>query len=646
MRRALPIALLLILLAPSTADAQTRPSAQLSLASQTPWVKGESPFVVRIDVDAVRVPAKLDLVVTVHRAVRSRSQFAQTIDGDSLGSTVHTDRVAFDTLPFDPGGAIPLRIDLPELRTGVYPVAIELVDTDTDDPVASLVTHLLKVPAEPVEIPLSVAWVQPYGADPALRTDGSVVLDADELDDLRVVAAQLDAGVPLTVTPTPETIAALATIDDGQTVDALAELLEGHQIISAPYVDLNLSALVAAGRVGDFASQRTAGDRTLDETLGIVGDNRSWAANDVLTPAAVHALDELGVRRVVVDETALEPLDDDVTGGLTLARPFRLDGTNGTELAAVAVEPRLRAHFTGRDEVLAAHHLLADLAVLQLDSPGLARGVVISPPPDWRPAEVFLSITLANIASSPLLRASTLDALFDAVDPLVDDDDEPVVRTLADTEPVALGFTPATVDRARERIASFDSLLVDSGSADLDLFERYLLVAESSDLTPDGRRAYVDAVTTHIADVTSKVRVLGDRTFRLTAREGTIPLTVVNDNSFDVRVEIELTSDKLTFTDSGSDGRPERRELVLRANSTTTEAVPVKARTSGAFPLQVTLRSPDGRLELSASRFTVTSTVASGIGLLLSVGAAVFLALWWAKHWRTVRRAQRLVAAE
>ena len=45
--------------------------------------------------------------------------------------------------------------------------------------------------------------------------------------------------------------------------------------------------------------------------------------------------------------------------------------------------------------------------------------------------------------------------------------------------------------------------------------------------------------------------------------------------------------------------------LVLAANRTTTQAIPVKARTSGAFPLRVSLQSPDGRLDLGATRFQV-----------------------------------------
>ena len=630
--------------APTPAGAQT-PSARLALASQTAWVRDSGVFTMRLDVDAVRSPQRLDLEVVVHRAVGSRSQFARTLDGELLRGTVHRDRVALQSLRFDTGGALSVQVALPSLRTGVYPVTVGLVDTESDDAVASLVTHLVKVPAADVEVPLSVAWVQRYGANPALQPDGTLSLEDDALDQLRAVAAQLRGNVPLTVTPTPETIAALATIDEGQTTAALTELLAGHQVLSAPFVDLDVSALVAAGRDEDVARQRTEGDGVLDEALGITGDNRTWASGGVVTTGAVDVLERLGVRRVVLDEDALEPLDADATGGLTLARPFTVAGRGSTELAAFAVDPGIAAHFNGRDQVLAAHHLLADLAVLHLDSPGLARGVIVQPPRDWTPSEAFVSTVLTNLASSPLLQPVTLDQLFDAVEPLTDGDDEVVVRELADVDPPSLGFNPAAIDRARDTMLAFESLLVDRANPELPLLDRLLLVAESRDLRPERRRAYIDAATANVGASTSKVRVLGERTYRLTAREGTIPLTLVNDNPFDVRVEVELASDKLTFTDSRSEGSSERRELLLGANRTTTEAIPVKARTSGTFSLRVTVRSPDGRLQIGDTRFTITSTVASGIGVLLSVGAALFLLLWWAKHWRTVRRSRRLVPA-
>jgi hypothetical protein len=46
------------------------------------------------------------------------------------------------------------------------------------------------------------------------------------------------------------------------------------------------------------------------------------------------------------------------------------------------------------------------------------------------------------------------------------------------------------------------------------------------------------------------------------------------------------------------------------------------------------------------SRYTVRSTAVSGVGLALSIGAGVFLTVWWARHWRRTRRSKKLIATE
>lgn len=637
MRRLLLLVALVLACTVVPATAQQRGVPTLSLASQTAWTRGDS-FTMRLDVDGVRRPEQLQLGVSVHRAVTSRSQFARTLDGELLGNRIHRDDIPFEELRFDTAGAVPVAIDARNLRPGVYPVVVELLDGG--DQVTSLVTHLIRTPRDPVEIPLSVAWVQAYGADPALQPDGTVRLGREDLDALRTIAAQLDAGTPLTVVPTPETVAALGVIDaDGRTTAALAQLLEGHQVLATPFVDLDVSALVGAGRGADLIRQRVEGDQTLLDALDLDADTRTWSLEGVATRAALRALGELGVRRVILDEEAMTPLVSSVTGGLTLARPFRVEGADGAVLEGVAVDPGLVAHLERHDGVLAAHHLLADLAVLHFDSPGVPRGVAVRPPNDWEPSEEVLSAVLASLASSPLLEPVTVDDLFERVELLTDRDGDPIVRDVAFAEAPSFGLPPSSIDRARDSMEGFASL-AGTSNPELAILDRLVLVSETSDLSADDRQRYLDGVANRIRTAAGNVRVLGDRTYRLTAREGTIPLTLVNDNDFGVRVAVRLTSDKLEFTGDRLD------DLDLEAKGTTTHAVPVKALTSGAFPLRVTLQSPNGQLELGRSRFTITSTVASGVGVVLSAGAALFLLLWWGSHWRTVRRARRLVDPE
>ena len=77
----------------------------------------------------------------------------------------------------------------------------------------------------------------------------------------------------------------------------------------------------------------------------------------------------------------------------------------------------------------------------------------------------------------------------------------------------------------------------------------------------------------------------------------------------------------------------------------TTERFEVVARTSGAFPLRITLHSPDGNLLIGQARLTVRSTAASSVSVFVSVGAVFFLIVWWGRHVVRGRRAARLVPA-
>jgi hypothetical protein len=127
-------------------------------------------------------------------------------------------------------------------------------------------------------------------------------------------------------------------------------------------------------------------------------------------------------------------------------------------------------------------------------------------------------------------------------------------------------------------------------------------------------------------------------TLTLAARDGTVPLTIRNDSGEPLHVTVRLRSQKLDFPEGDT------IDQVL-TEATTRIDIPVRARASGAFPLRVDITTPDGQQSLSMTRYTVRSTAISGVGLVISVGAGLFLVVWWARHWRRTRRSAKLVAA-
>jgi len=57
------------------------------------------------------------------------------------------------------------------------------------------------------------------------------------------------------------------------------------------------------------------------------------------------------------------------------------------------------------------------------------------------------------------------------------------------------------------------------------------------------------------------------------------------------------------------------------------------------------VRSPDSSIELDRTTFDIRSTAVTGVGFVLSIGAGLFLAVWWERHWRSSRRSRHLVPA-
>jgi hypothetical protein len=650
---ALALAVGLLATSPAWAQEGEGTALVLRLARQTPWVTAEDPFSVDLVATGADPAAELELVTTLYPAVRTRSAFTQTLEGTGLGRATRS----FPAVPLDESAptnadgqltlqfALP-RIDtpsgpttLPPLEEGVYPVTFVVRPRGGGTAQATLTTHLVRLPEIDSGVPLDVAWVQPLSAPPAASVPEGDAAAAGTQAALASVVEVLTANplVPVNLDITPETLAAVAQVDP-DTATALGRLVDDrHPVLVAPYVDVDPSAVVNAGRGDDLAIQRATGEALLFETIGTRGDARTWSVEQPLTPAALGHLRALGVTRLVLPETTLAPLTN---LRQTLTNPYEVDSGDGITMQGVSADEGLAAHFRDTDDqVLAAHQLLADLAVIYLDAPAAEHGVVVRPPSSWRPSTAFLDAALPALATASILRPVTLDTFLAEV-PVLASRGRPTVRALAtDTR---VGALPA--GRLAEGATTVDQLasLVDPASGVAEEARLLLLASESARLTSVARAGVLDQLNGRLNELRGRVRLPAGRTFRLAAREGRIPLTVVNSNDFDVKVDIILSSEKLEFTDEPGGQRSSTllAGVVIPARGTLTRAIPVKARASATFSLLAVVRAPAGQ-ELDRSRITITSTAFSGVGIVLSIGAALFLAVWWIRHWRSSRRERR-----
>jgi hypothetical protein len=657
------------LVLPPAAPAAAQDAALLTLLARTAWV-GEG-FDFQVTVRATAAPEGSQLRLSVHDEVRSRSEFERSLDGLGLRRELFPlPPVALDAADPDGDGAISLVVPLVE-RDGVepvaiddpgtYPVEVELLDAD-DEVLATLRTHLVRLPpagAEPDLVPLAVAVVIPVHADPVdLDPRAQAPTEAPVLEQLDALTAALAAHpeVPVTISATPESIAAAAATDP-ELVEELAAAVAApaSEVLANTWVRLDDAAWQRAD-AGALTRQLARGDQALSTALDLDTTEGRLVRSGRAAPT-VAAMVGHGASLVIVDEADLEPLDTTLFP-YTVARPFALSLDDGTaegsaSVPALGSDPALAALAAevDADPVLAAHQILADLSVIGADEPESARVATLVLPADAARSAQFLDALLAGLeapaaanalqpGADPVLVGSTASTALARVDPTAegdgDDGDEPVVRTFAETEEATdvTELAEALADEDAD-VASYRAVF---GAEDpiAQRCEVVLATSASSDLDAGTRNGAVNATRSVREEILGGIQPPESQRVRLTDREGQIQLVVTNASGAPADVDLLLRGDRLVFPDA-PDGtmRVRLEEIQTRID------LRVEARSSGDAPLEIGLASPDGRLDLGQSRITVRATAISGVGIGLMVAALLFLAVWWTRTIRRERRSRR-----
>lgn len=627
---------------PGIAAAGDGPS--LRLAAQTPWILigGDA----RIDLAVRDAPDDAEIQLTVHDAVTSRSAFEQTIRGEDLGGIVKRVAVPFSaTASIDSGlRRVVLGTSAPELATpdrvpiaepGVYPLVVSLISVG--DSLDEFVTDLVVVGGDgsgpAFGERLRVAWVWPLAATPSLAPDGSLSDDAlAELGASGRVGRQADAlaraGTTVTVAPSPASASDWLADDTSiDTSDALRSITGArNQVLSSPYVPIDAPSLVAGGFGFPLSSEYALGHSSLEKSFDRRVDPRT-AVPTSLDPTSFLRLSDANVDRVVTDEASLE----EQSSTLTPARPFTLE-EDGRHATAAVADSGLEEFLDGDETAaLRAQWFLADLTLIATEAPNRTRGVVVVNPDSWNPDPDFLAASLDGLRTHPLLSAVTLDGYFDQVPTETDDR---ATRTLADGDPPPPPVDLTAYQTSADRQDAFRSF-VGADSPSLDAGNRALLVSLSSMWIDRGAaNTQLGLVDSTIDDFLARIRSPVGNRVTLTARTGSIPVTILNETGEQVVVRVSLDSDKLSFPE----GSVRDVDLAPRA---TTERFAVETRTPGRFPLVLTVSSPDGRLVVSSTRVEVRSTAVSGVGVFLTIGAGTVLAGWWLNDVRRRRRARK-----
>lgn len=598
--------------------------------------------------------ADLSVRVTVHRAVSTRGAFDRTLRGEALGSTLSRTTAPIATLPPVAGGKR-MTLQLPDqgasrgpngvavTRPGVYPLEVDLYDPDAGNSRASFVTYLVAVDptAAATRSPLSVAWIWRIGTRPAMGADGNLVPEVTAQfgpgGRLARLGAALDGAtdVPLTVAMVPETLnawdqAATANPALRSTLAHVESGIRSHQSLSGPFVNLDMPSLNAAGFTAQINNEYVRGADELTRQIGKRADPRTAIVEPADAPTLAR-LRESNVDRVVIPAEAFEDADSK----LTPAHPFTTPAGDGS-MTVVSPDPVLSMVLQApEDPALNAQRVLAGLALTTFEAPNLARGVALDAGANWSPPADLLAAMLAGLRGNPLVTPVTLDTLFDRV-PTSANDAGPESRLLRPSTPGPPVITATDYDRAEADQRTLASLAPLDDPA-LAAGQRALYTALSSDWGrgPAARAQAMGQftpVTVAIRRILSQIEVPSSKTVTLTSETGKLPLSFVNNTDRAISIKVQLVSSRLAFPNGSI------QTVRLRPNATTTTTFEVQARTNGTFPLDILATTVDGRFPVQDTQITIRSTALNGVGLFLTIGAGVFLALWWITSWRRNRR--------
>ncbi len=665
MRRAAALAAIVLtlvavtLVAPAAAERRA-PTGLVVLRGQPAWSSLGDDVQLRLGIRSADPTVEVNAVV--HGAVSSRIAFERTINGERLGSTITSfvqpvatlpvvgaDRIL--TLPLQdpaaPRDPNRIRLTIPGSGPGaVFPVEIELRAADSGAVLSSFVTHLVAVspaPAGSAPSPtrLQVAWLWRVAASPSTTasaapssTFAASLAPVGRLGHVTASTA-LIGDVPITLVPNPETLAgALALTANESAVAFVAGLRDAaatSSTLAGTYTTVDGPALLHDGLDEALGAQLAQGRETLERGLDAAVDHTIAAPQPLDAAMLARLRADAGTTRLVVDPSTLsdaEPADQ-----FTPARPFRLDSAAGSFDALEVNRTTSSLLVRPGPDALRAQQVLAGLAVVALEQPNRSRGVVIDTPTLWDPRPGRVGPVLAGLRDNPLLTGARLTDIFDSVQAATVGA-KPYVRSLAPAPAGSAPVTPAGYRRARTQVDALASMIgVEDPLVAKVRHELALTPASGVPHTgPAVSTVRLRTIASDVATVTSRIIAPPSRTFRLTSRRASVPLSIENSTEQRVRVRIRLTSQKLEFPEGAE------RIVVLPPGNTTTQ-FDVESRTSGTFPVLVTVSSPDGGLALQRSRYTIRSAFVSGVGVFLAVGAGLFLAIWWLTHWRRSRRA-------
>lgn len=643
------------------------PSGILRVASISPWVDPTHPFSVSLQIinSSELDLENLSLSVTVFGRVSSRSQLRQALDGTpptvSLGSVSQSINGTIA-----PGQQRTVSIEQPGsqllgsiARAGVYPVQISLRHSRGTETISTAMPYM---PTQPLN-PLNITWVLPIAAPTVRKVDGAYTQTAiDSLgmpeltQQMQVIAAR--PGANLTLAPDPSLLETLRDLSNGfalstpggiehlpaqdLTARTAATLLDelrtsanvAGEVATVPYAPVDLPSLAQHGLRADALRQVTLGRSIAEEVLGRAPvPSVLVPTNLTVDTTSLNALAPLGITGLVVNPATLpvQPSEPFQPGLFGPSHPVALGDSSVT---ALLPDAPIAARMQGPEQgVLLAQAIIAESASSYLELPSLGTERVLVIDSSVRLAPTTLAAMIDGLSQAPWARMRSASQALTILPP------QGVVLPVPRFSRPDLPFL-AAARTARVALSTLSSVSVDP-LARGDEFDRDILASESAEwqAAPATGVNLARAVRNAVNEMLSRIQVGAGRRVTLTSKSGSVPVTIINQNPFPVRLRIVVASPKVGFP------RGTSRTIEVQPPNATIDFT-VRARATGAFPLIVRVETPDGIRLIARGSVILRSSAVSAVALLVVAGSTFFLLVAWGRRARRRSKAAARSEAE
>jgi hypothetical protein len=642
---------------------------------------------------------RVSLEADLHAPVGSRSALRAALAGGDVPPLLRRTAAAALPATLDPGGIALVEGVLPlaGLRIGggvgdVLPLRLRVVADGVE--VGRLDTAVLHLAvAAPRPLITSVVW--PVDAVPARGGDGAVTAALDpqtrpgsRLDTVVRTFARLGFDT-VTLAPSTTLLEDLTQRERERTGDdpgadraqeLLALLVSTLRLaasppVALPYADADVARILASPP----ATRRLAAAAVFEGARRLAPLSGRIAAPVTLLehPTDPRILD------LVAGSVVLLPYAVTAGPDLALDLPLpdpvrRLSAPSGRLLTGVVADPFVTAaladgardRFAAPDAttvdglprpvqggpVLAAHDVLMRTAMLYVEAPSRSgRSLLVLPPPGLEPDPRFLTALLSGLAAAPWLELTSPVGLVSAAS--IDPGPTSELLQLAPVEvvplPPRLQQAIAGVTAARELVLDAIDADAEGGAPDEVIVAGRDLAAVADDLLRATSRSALTTSEPTSGEAAARLEALGaalraslgelqvtSTEVTLTARDGVLPLTLRHTGGVPLRIVVDVSGPAALSWPDGA-----QRRLSLASDEERTLEVPVRAGSTGTFPVVVRVSTTTGTL-LTDETLSVRATALAGPALLgIGTVVAALLVIGTIRQRRRHRRAHPAGAA-